>query len=403
MTHPEHPLRRSLSCAAADSPFLRRLRTSERRFWFLAALPCAVIVSVAGCSRPVPTTFVKSDEVKKLPSTHQKQIETGLARYFGQPLTPLLRLPADDEYETAAESADSSASEESGDGESSAPRLKDVVSPRRLVRGALVYEKNCAACHGASGDGNGPAAEYLNPRPRDYRQGVFKFTSTPYGARPRRQDLVRTIRRGAKGTSMPSFAFMDDDDLQAVVDYVIVLSRRGELERFLAAEAEDYAEDEPIDEASFAAYASQVDERWKQVEHSAVMPRTPAPPYNQETIELGRKTFLAKGCKSCHGEDGKGQRSWLSAAFIARQESLPEGQREKINYDAWGQVAPAADLTAGMLHGGRRPIDIYRRIYSGINGTPMPGFGQSLEASGEVELIWPMVYYVLSLVEGDKS
>ena len=83
---------------------------------------------------------------------------------------------------------------------------------------------------------------------------------------------------------------------------------------------------------------------------------------------------------------------------MAEQEALPEDQREKINYDAWGNPAPAADITARMLHGGRRPLDIYRRIHTGINGTPMPAFGQSLAETPEV--IWNLVHYVQSIVDG---
>ena len=51
-----------------------------------------------------------------------------------------------------------------------------------------------------------------------------------------------------------------------------------------------------------------------------------------------------------------------------------------------------------MLHGGRRPVDVYRRIYSGINGTPMPAFGDAL--AEEPDTIWHLVHYILSIVEG---
>ena len=69
-------------------------------------------------------------------------------------------------------------------------------------------------------------------------KGLFKFTSTPYGSKPRRSDLIRTLRRGVTGTSMPSFADLAPDDLDAVVDYVIFLSQRGELEHELASIAD---------------------------------------------------------------------------------------------------------------------------------------------------------------------
>jgi len=39
-------------------------------------------------------------------------------------------------------------------------------------------ERHCAACHGPKGDGNGPAAVWLCPKPRDFSAGLFKFSST---------------------------------------------------------------------------------------------------------------------------------------------------------------------------------------------------------------------------------
>ena len=107
-----------------------------------------------------------------------------------------------------------------------------------LKRGAEVYSRYCIQCHGVTGDGNGVAAAYLIPKPRDYRPGIFKFTSTTYGAKPLREDLLRTVRRGIRGTSMPSFSLLAPKDLEAVVDYVLALTHRGELETQLAEEAE---------------------------------------------------------------------------------------------------------------------------------------------------------------------
>lgn len=63
--------------------------------------------------------------------------------------------------------------------------------------------------------------------------------------------------------------------------------------------------------------------------------------------------------------------------------------------DAWGHKDPAADLTSGLLHGGQLPIDVYRRISSGINGTPMPSFRDSF--ASEPDAMWQLTHYVLSL------
>src|SRR3974390_2059387 len=48
----------------------------------------------------------------------------------------------------------------------------------RLKQGRNLYMTHCQHCHGVTGDGKGPTARFLNPRPRDYRQGTFKFKST---------------------------------------------------------------------------------------------------------------------------------------------------------------------------------------------------------------------------------
>ena len=49
----------------------------------------------------------------------------------------------------------------------------------RQAGGYALYRLHCLHCHGVSGAGDGPTAPFLYPRPRDYRKGLFKFTSTP--------------------------------------------------------------------------------------------------------------------------------------------------------------------------------------------------------------------------------
>jgi mono/diheme cytochrome c family protein len=280
-----------------------------------------------------------------------------------------------------------------------AAALVDTLPPAHLKLGAEVFTRRCAGCHGETGDGQGEAAAFLQPKPRDYRKGVFKFMSTPYGDKPVRNDLIRIVLQGSKGTSMPSFKFLADDELQAVVDYVIVLSHRGETEETLASIAtNDYEPEDEIDAEDIERSLKRVRSKWLDAEYAQVRPLTSQPKVTNDTILAGRKAFLSRGCSKCHGTDAKGQIAWLSPAYIAAQEAKPEAEREKINFDAWNHPAPAADLTAGMLHGGRRPIDIYRRIYSGINGTPMPGFAAAF--SQEPDTIWHLTHYVLSVVDG---
>src|SRR5205807_5778428 len=100
-------------------------------------------------------------------------------------------------------------------------------SPRGL------YREHCAHCHGITGDGVGPTAAFLNPYPRDYRKGQFKFKSTPAGFKPTHADLKKIVLDGVPGTAMPSFKLLPDLEVEALVEYVRYLSIRGEIERRL--------------------------------------------------------------------------------------------------------------------------------------------------------------------------
>ncbi len=241
-------------------------------------------------------------------------------------------------------------------------------------RGADLYTRNCMACHGFSGDGNGPAAAYLLPRPRDYRPGVFKFTSTSYGMKPLRADLIRTVRRGIAGTSMPSFHLMSTPDVEAVVDYVIALSMRGELENQLADSAEF---NESIDQKEVPEMINRIVAGWNDASNKIVYPATPMPNFTVDHIVEGRKAFRDFDCIKCHGDDGRGQTAG------------------NVGVDAWGNPTKAADLTSGMLRGGTEPLDIYRHIDAGINGTPMPSFHGNFQKSPET--IWKIVAHVLDM------
>ena len=72
-------------------------------------------------------------------------------------------------------------------------------------QGHQIYIQRCSFCHGLLGDGNGPAAKYMDPRPRDFTLGTFKFRTTQSGELPTDTDLFRTVSRGLKGTGMQAF------------------------------------------------------------------------------------------------------------------------------------------------------------------------------------------------------
>lgn len=317
----------------------------------LRKLGVAVGLSAAlwagGCRQQPTEEFRLSDAVLALPTDLQVAVRTELRKHTGSFAEPkLLGHPE--------------------------------MTPEHLRFGQAVYQVQCAQCHGTTGDGAGPVGKLLYPRPRDYRRGIFKFTSTRYGAKPLRADLVRTVKRGIHGTAMPAFKLLPEQDIEAVVDYVLVLTHRGELEEQVAALADSDGELDP--QVVEDELVPLVLGRWDEAREMIIAPATPEPEFTVELARLGKTAFLEKGCNKCHGDDGRAQTA-----------------EDPTKQDAWGNITRPADLTSGMLRGGREPMDIYRRIYGGINGTAMPAFDQLLK--DEPETVWNMVAYVLYITD----
>jgi mono/diheme cytochrome c family protein len=287
-----------------------------------------------------------------------------------------------------------------------------------LQHGRKLYMQNCEHCHGVSGDGNGPTAEYFDIKPRDYRQGLFKFTSTRNSDKARREDLTRTILQGIPGTYMPSFLLFKPDEVGALVEYVRWLSMRGEFEQKVDVEFSDYTNEAvaqvrksgQTDEQINTALSKHISDDLPQIASNSaedlatawntaeqtdalVVPKKPRTPDSPESRERGHKLFLSDiaKCVQCHGPAGKGD------GPQTEDYQLIAGSTKKYPkpglYDVWDHPIKPRDLTSGVYRGGRRPLDIYRRIYSGIKGTPMPPFGAALKD----EEIWDIVNYAMSL------
>ncbi len=296
-----------------------------------------------------------------------------------------------------------------------------------LQEGRMLYMEHCVHCHGTSGDGNGPTAKYLNPRPRDYRLGRFKFKSTYDPAKPSRDDLDRIIRHGIPGTYMPSFMLLTDDESTAIVEYVRWLAMRGELEQRMVNElSSDYStkavkeiladgttkreeiladlkttlsewpgagEDDP---GFVSETADELAESWTSAENSEETGINPTQPRAEDTDEsrkIGRDLYLKKAkCVNCHGNAAKG--NGPQTRDYEKNEAEGELFAEPGLHDLWDHVIPPRDLTSGIYRGGRRPIDIYRRIRGGITVSKMPPHKENLLTDEEV---WHIVNYVLSI------
>jgi len=308
----------------------------------------AMAMLVLGCERSVPPAYESSRALASLskedvadPEKLRREINEQLLKHCGTPLEPKLI---------------------------GHPEL----SAKHLAHGAEVYRLRCAACHGNTGYGDGPAAKTLYPLPRDYSKGIFKFVSVVDGAKPLRDDLMRTVRRGARGTSMPAFGLLPQEDLDAVIDYVLVLTHRGELEAALRESAVE--EEEPITDAGADTAAKTIAAKWSVPRDKLIHPLTVEPPYDWASIQKGKEAFSGAGgiCFKCHDGDG-------SARKVL-----------EVGKDPWGHEGKAADLTSGMFHGGATSLDIYRRIYGGVK--PMPAFAHAYEK--DPDTFWHLVHYV---------
>ena len=209
-----------------------------------------------------------------------------------------------------------------------------------LERGRSVYQQRCVGCHGADGDGNGAAATFLSPRPRDFTGAVFKFRSTPSGALPTDGDLYRTITRGVRWTAMPTWHELPEKDRLAVVVFIKSFSKR-----------------------------------WREEKPEPPLTAT-APVANAELVARGAELYVRAKCWECHGDSGRGDGP--SAA--------------QLKDDAERPIRPT-DFTRGQLKGGAQPIDVFRTMTNGLDGSPMPSFADTMTDDER----WAISYYVLSL------
>ncbi|MCS7470461.1 c-type cytochrome [Stieleria sp. ICT_E10.1] len=397
----------------------------------LAPILCAGFLSAAallcGCDAPVehyPPNQVYSLVVSaKLDAPTELAAEdttAALEAWFGTPIEP--RWPADQMSRDAAKSL---------------VRLENLQRAAGPVysdqenRHFGLFNEHCVTCHGVSGGGNGPASLLQNPYPRDFRPGVYKWKSTERGAKPTREDLMTILRHGAPGTAMPSFQRLSESDLEALVDYVIYLSVRGEFERRLLTEAVvelGYEESRPDDDASLLTLADfdqdafamevardtldRITGQWVDAPQAVIAVPKETP---DDAASIARGDELYHGpianCVGCHGKQGGGE--IVTFDFDDWTKEFTEGiavtptDREAVRpFRKAGALRPRQihprKLTDGVYRGGGDPQTLYRRIVAGIAGTPMAGRSVSDQPSDKEltsDQVWDIVHYVRSLDE----
>ncbi|MFQ5684769.1 MAG: c-type cytochrome [Candidatus Binatia bacterium] len=226
--------------------------------------------------------------------------------------------------------------------------IKPPETPEQVARGKAIYERSCILCHGADGEGDGPAAffiaSYGAPRPQNFNTDNFKLRSTPSGMLPTDDDLFRIVTRGVPGY-MPTFAGLTEIQRWQVIYYVKSFNPK-----FKTAKPERF-----------------------EIEIGA--PHLPTHGH----ITIGRQLYVDAGCGECHGESGRG-----------------DGPSAPDLEDYRGLHMPVTDLTNPTdFKNGNTQEDIYRSIMTGFNGTPMPSYADAFE--GRKDDVWHLVHYIMSL------
>lgn len=265
-----------------------------------------------------------------------------------------------------------------GPGESPPPRPKDPLFSRLSDEGELgriSYQRYCSGCHGEKGDGNGPAAAFLFPRPRDFTlsKSNFKFGSTPAGALPLDEDLLRTITYGLAGTAMPGWKFLSTAEREALVRYLKTFSQK-------------WVDFPPSKSITFHPNPFSMD------------PQDDSD--RKRAIALGEEIYHGKaGCWACHLSYVDASRLKEISAKLNKPLIRVNFSSVELKADSWDQIIPPPEFKTMKLKSVRGLQDLYRVIASGVGGTAMPTWDGSLNG----EELWALTLYVNALIEQGKS
>lgn len=217
------------------------------------------------------------------------------------------------------------------------------ASPENIAKGRSLYDRTCAYCHGIDGKGNGPAAAFLLPPPRDFSEGIYKFRQTPSGSVPDDWDLYKSITNGIHGTSMLRWRELPEEKRWWLVYYI-------------------------------KSFSNKFDEETPEIIKVGV-----PPPLTRESLSRGKQFFIDAECWKCHGTSGRG-----------------DGPSADELLDYQGKISIPRDLTIGENYGrGSTQQDIYITLISGLDGTPMPSYQDAFEDMDEE--LWDLVNYIYSI------
>jgi len=246
--------------------------------------------------------------------------------------------------------------------------LAPEPSAEMIEAGKRVYFTKCVWCHGVDGAGDGPGADRLWPRPRNFNQGTFKIRHTASGELPLfdakkpipgQNDLFETVTHGLPGSAMPPWeGILTEEQRLQVLSFVttqLVKDRK---------------------------FTDKQSESQTILQMAELKPKAPT----DESKKRGSELVVEKKCIECHGVDGRGDGN----AFNLK--------------DDWGfAIQPANWHKCWNFRGSRQDpynvANIFRTFSTGVNGTPMPSFADNTS----VDERWDIANFVNSLCERDAQ
>jgi mono/diheme cytochrome c family protein len=218
------------------------------------------------------------------------------------------------------------------------PVPKDDLTAQQQI-GKGLYRRYCIGCHGIEGDGNGENAPYIDPKPRDFTIATFKCRSTPTGTLPLDEDLIHSLERGLRGSNMPSWLPLSQQNREDLVAYIKTFSPR-----------------------------------WQREKPGTPIQVPPEPEVTAERIKAGQDLFQKMECWKCHGVEGRG--NGPSAATLTDDKERP--------------ITPYDFTTGHKFKCGVTDQDLYKIFMTGLDGTPMPSFADNINP----DQAWDLVFYL---------
>jgi mono/diheme cytochrome c family protein len=87
----------------------------------------------------------------------------------------------------------------------------------QIEHGRIVYSEQCASCHGQEGKGDGSAARFLDPKPRDFTGAEWK-----YAGGGTVEEIAGVVTEGIDDSAMTPFSdVLSEEQIKAVASYVV--------------------------------------------------------------------------------------------------------------------------------------------------------------------------------------